>query len=356
MARSRIVRNFMVVRIFVICGLAFLVGAVALLFYFKMEEQVVAYGVVEPQNVIEVRGDRSTTVFKVLVKQGQVVAKDDLLIQFDSNAEQNELAQAEDRLKRAQSQLEVQQVKLEYLTKNPLPEKLLFAAEELAYAKATLDLSKSELDRNCKLLTKGLISQSQWGEEQAKHQAVVNRFQLAERKQQLVSSGLKQIILKEATTQIKLAQCEVTNLQHEVKRWREKLDNCTPRASAAGQVVAIYKRDGESVKPGELLLAVTPDNRTQLRLFVDEKEIYKIGVGQKAWIRSSVYSYRKYGTCRGTVSDVAVWAANEETNKREYIVLVSVEDAPFPLLLGSTAQAYIVVAYRGLLDMLLDRY
>ena len=353
MAASRLVKSFVLIRIVTMSGLLFLTGMLALVFFAKMEEQVIANGTVEPRDAVEIRGRRSSTISRVLVQPGQVVAEGDVLIKLGSSRVRNELGRAEDRLAKAKAQLGLHQAQLERLAKNPLPEKLRFADEELVYAKAAHDVSQKELARARKLSTDGLLSQSELDSTLVKYQADLNRYRLAKRKHDLVAAGLEDSIVKEAQAQLKLTRREIVNLEHEIERWKANLAKCTFKAPVAGQIVAVYKKDGESVAPGELLAALATSSRTQLKLLVGEQEIYKVELGQLTRIYSSVYSYRKYGTCTGEVSEVAKWA-DRTGGKSVYEVVIDVEEAPFPLLLGSSAMARIVVARRGILDMLLD--
>ena len=192
MSASRIVKRFMLIRIVTISGLLFLAGVVALLFFAKMEEQVVAYGRIEPQDAAEIRGKRTTTISAVLVEPGQVVAKGDMLFKTSSTRVRNELDRAKDRLEKAKASLTVQLAQLTRLVKNPLPEKLRFADEDLSYAKSAMDLSLRELARTQKLAKDGLMAQAQVDVVLARHEANVNRYRLAVRKHQLVQAGLEE--------------------------------------------------------------------------------------------------------------------------------------------------------------------
>lgn len=354
MAISKIVRSFVLIRIVTVSGLIFLAGIMALLFFAKMEEQVVAHGTVEPQDGTEVRGKKSAVISRVLVELGEVVGQGDVLAKLSSTRTRNDLERAEDLLEKAKAQLAVQKAKLARLAMDPLPEKLRFADQEMAYAKSSLSLSEKELARARQLVADGLMSRSQLDAVVAKHEGGLNQYRLAKRKYDLVASGLETSIVKEAEAQVKLTDREITNIEREVERLRQDLAKCTIKAPTAGQVVAVYKKDGESLAPGELLLTISSNSRTRLKVLVSEQEIYKVGLGQLTRIYSSVYSYRKYGICRGVVAEVAKWARSRD-GKQMYEVMVSVEDAPFPMLLGSSAIARIVVARRGILDMLLDR-
>lgn len=354
MASSKIVRSFVLIRLVTVSGLLFLAGLMALLFFAKMEEQVTAYGTVEPQDGTEVRGKNPTVISQVMVEPGDVVGKGDVLAKLSSTRTRNDFERAQDQLDKAKAQLTVQEAKLARLAMDPLPEKLRFADQEMAYAKSTLSLTEKELARARQLLADGLVSQAQLDAVVAKHGADLNQYHLAKRKFDLVAAGLETSIVKEAEAQVALIKLEITNLDKEVERLRKELDKCTIKSPAAGQVVAVYKKDGESLAPGELLLTVSSSSRTRLKVLVTEEQIYKVGLGQLTHIYSSVYSYRKYGICRGAVAEVAKWARSQG-GKPMYEVMVSVEDSPFPMLLGSSAIAKIVVARRGILDMLLDR-
>ncbi len=354
MPGSRMVRRFMLIRLVTISGLLFLAGVVALLFFAKIEEQVVAYGVVEPQDATEIRGKRPTIVSAVLVEPGQVVAKGDVLFKTSSSRVRNDLERAKDQLMKAQASLAVQKARLERLKKDPLPENLRCAQDEVEFARRAVELAQREVARMKSLAKDGLVAQAQVDVALAKLDSAQKQYRLAQRRVQLVKAGLKDAIIQEAVAQVALTEREIVNLQHEVKRWEKELQKCVFKAPVAGRVVGVYKKEGEQVLPGELLATIAQSNRTQLKLMVREQDIYKVGLGQLARIYSSVYSYRKYGTCEGEVAEVSP-SAEPGKNKAVYEVTVSVTDAPFPLLLGSTAQARIVVARRGILDLLLDR-
>jgi len=276
------------------------------------------------------------------------------VVKLGSTRTRYDLERAQDALAKQRAQLDVQKAKLGRLRKDPLPEKLRFAGEELAYAESVVKLSERELVRGRELSGQGLMAQAQLDAVVGKHEANVNRERLAQRKSALLSAGLEESIIKEAEAQVKLIEREVTNMEREVGRLTKELEKCTFKATCAGQVVAVYKREGEAVAAGELILAVASSPRTQIKVYVPEQSIYKVGLGQLARIYSSVYTYRKYGTGTAEVAAVRKWA-EDKAGKPVYEVVLSVQEAPFPMLLGSSAQAEIVVARRGILDMLLDR-
>ena len=76
--------------------------------------------------------------------------------------------------------------------------------------------------------------------------------------------------------------------------------------------------------------------------------------GQPARVISSVFSYVKYGYAEGLVTEVATSARQQEGVPR-YRVKIHVTHTPQPLRLGSTATAYIIIARRSIISLLLDR-
>jgi len=347
-------KRFLVFRIVTYASAVGLLAVVALLLFIRLEEQVTATGIVEPEEAEEVRTLEAGIISVVCCEEGDVVRAGDLLIRLDDKRLSDELGRQRDVLARTEARLVVAEKKLAMTRKNALPEKLLATREEVRKAAMRVSGANKDMARAEKLHRSGLLSLDDFESARGKYLAAEEDLKVAKRKNEIVEAGLEDAIIDAAEAELGLIRQEIDASRRECVRLERSLDRLRIRSPVSGQVVSIAKGEGESVAPGLLLVVMATGTRTAIKALVSEADVLKVGRGQPAHIYSSVYSYRKYGIGEGTVEDVAMCAV-ERAGQRFYEVTVSVKESPFPLMLGSTATTKIIVSRKGILDIVLDR-
>ncbi len=121
-----------------------------------------------------------------------------------------------------------------------------------------LELAKKNFEREKKLFEKNLISQKEFEEAEA---------------------SFKRLLFKIKTDSFNLKEIE------------ERLSKCFLKSPIDGEVIEIYKREGETVTPGtinnpaSIIMVIADRNKMIVKCEVDETEILKIEKGQKVKIK-----------------------------------------------------------------------
>ena len=346
--------RFLVGRVLLFGGLLFIAGVIAFLALVKIEERVVARGRVLSRDNVEVRALEAGILVECLCEDGQQVKKGDILGRLSDTAIREKLARQEEAVQRTQAELAIALRELEKLQKAPLPEQLRFTKQELAQARVKLETARRELERVQTLSKQGIASQRVVDNARQGFELARAEREKAQGKRRIVEQGLGESILAKARADRKLSLEQAKNSRAELERLAKKKERHTLRAPAAGQVVLITKDPGEAVRPGELLFAIAASEEIELHVYVDEQSILKVTPGQPARIISSVFSHLKYGYVEGLVDEVATSAESQDGVPR-YRVKINVTHTPLPRRLGSSVSAYIIIARRSILALLLDR-
>jgi len=234
----------------------------------RIERVVVATGTIEPEKKVEVRPRISGIVEKIHVHDGDVVAKDALLVEIDRELLEAQAAEA-------RSRLEQSNVELHYAAR--------------------------DLDRAGTLARTGTVS------EQERERAEA-RFQTA-------------------TAAVARDQAALDSLEVELKYTRviapmagKILDVPVEVGDAVSAVTA--------VTGGTLLLVIANPDPLHLKGLVDENEVAHIAVGQRAGLRTEAYPGRVFA---GEVREVAPLGERQQ-NVTYFKVEVVVTDPDAHLL------------------------
>jgi len=123
-----------------------------------------------------------------------------------------------------------------------------------AQAKATFDNARAQLERNRRLQAQGFLGKSALDD-------AVRNFEVAR-------------------TSLEAA--------------RAKLAYATIRAPVAGTLIARDVEKGESVQPGKVLLVLAPAGETQIVLQIDERNLSRLKLGQKALASADAYPAQRF--------------------------------------------------------------
>jgi HlyD family secretion protein len=207
-----------------------------------IERIVIATGTVEPATEVEVRPRIAGIVEKIHVAAGDRVERGQPLVEIE-----RELMEAQVREARA----------------------------ALSEADVELHFAGIAVEREQKMRKRGASSEQRLDDAMARHQRSIA---LRERAQ----AGLDTL-----TTQLGYA---------------------TVKASMAGRVLEVYEEEGSAVSPvtsvtgGTLLLSLAGDEVLHLEGLVDENEIVRVALGQRARIRTEAFAGRIF---EGEVREIA---------------------------------------------------
>ncbi|MFN5350420.1 MAG: efflux RND transporter periplasmic adaptor subunit [Polaromonas sp.] len=240
----------------------------------ELVQSVVASGrVISPQRVtVALQG--TGRVRRVAVAEGQAVEAGQLLIELDNSDNQASLAQSVAAV--AQAQAKLQQL-------NELSQPV--ALQTLAQAQATALQARKTLDRNRDLVAKGFISQAAVDDAQRAVDVTISQVATAQAQVKTnTSDGSDRVLAKAALAQA-LAGQELA---------RVKLAQGKVLAPSSGVLISRSVEVGDIVQPGKALMVLAASGRTQILIQVDEKNLSKIALGQKAYASADAFASQRF--------------------------------------------------------------
>ncbi len=243
----------------------------------ELVQSVVASGrVISPQRVtVALQG--SGRVQRVAVAQGQTVEMGQLLIELDNSDSRASLAQASAAVAQAQA-------KLQQLSELSQPQ----ALQSLAQAQATALQTSKALDRNRDLVAQGFISQAAVDEAQRAVDVAASQVASAQAQVKTNAAGGSDTLLAEAALRQALAGEQLA---------RVKLDQGQVLAPSSGVLISRSVEVGDIVQPGKALMvlaATGPTQMVQISVQIDEKNLSKIALGQKAYASADAFASQRF--------------------------------------------------------------
>ncbi len=237
-------------------------------------QSVVAAGRVETPHRVNIGSQITGTVVEVPVQQGQAVAAGQLLVVLEDREAQAAAEQAAGAVAQAEA-------RLRQIIEVTLP----VAQESLRQAEANFLNAQQQYSRAERLRAGGFETQVQL--DNARRTLDVAEAQLrAARFQEAANSpgGTEQVL---ATTALRQAQAA---LQVALSR----LDYTRIRAPEAGTLIGRNVERGWVVQPNQVLMVLSPTGETQIVVQIDERNLGRIALGQRALVSADAFPDRRF--------------------------------------------------------------
>ncbi|MFM2111878.1 MAG: hypothetical protein RLZZ271_538 [Pseudomonadota bacterium] len=261
----------------------------------------------------------------MLVKEGAVVKKGQLLFRFDkakAQASYLEVAARTASLRAAVARLEAEVYggqpkftrELDDYAEFRKNQSLLFTKrqsainEEIAALNKSLVLVKDELEMNLPLVKTGDVSRAE---------ILKLQRQVAEIQGQITNRRNK--YLQDAQAELAKAQEDLSSAQQLMAQRKESLDYTEARAPMDGVVRNVrITTQGGVVRASEEVLQIVPlDDDLVIEAKVRPADIAFVKPGLPATVKLDAYDYTVYGTLTGSVSYISADTLQEETRTNE---------------------------------------
>ncbi len=219
-------------------------------------------GKIEPVNNFEAHSPVSTSVKRLLVKEGDSVKAGQLLIVLDD-------AEARAQAARAQAQVTSAQADMNAAEHGGIQEELLGAEAQLVKARTDRDSAQRNLNALEKLEKQGAASSGEVLEAQ-------NALERAEA--QLTFLHQKQT-KRYSSSELDRVRAQRTEAQASYGAAEEVLTKSNVRAPFDGIVYSLPVRQGGFVAAGDLLLQMADLRKVVVRAFVDEPDVGRLAPG-----------------------------------------------------------------------------
>ncbi|TIE32764.1 HlyD family type I secretion periplasmic adaptor subunit [Legionella pneumophila] len=347
-------------------SLLFFIVAIIWANYAILDEVTTGQGKVIPSSEVQVIQNLEGGIIQnIFVKEGQIVKKDQILMQIDNTRFMASYAEAEKKI----DALEIEVIRLNAQiskTKPVFPEKFtksyphlvqdqlsLYESRmrELNQLETALELAQKELNLTRPLLKGGSVSE-------------VEVIRL-ERTVSEIKGNIEKF-KSEELDKLNKARTELFALIEANKADKDRLTRTTVRSPVYGIVKQIKtKTIGGVVQPGSDLLEIVPlDDTLLIEAKIRPSDIGFIHPGQKAMVKITAYDFSIYGGLEGVVEHISAdTIIDEQTDKKEesyYIVKVrteknylGTEKKPLPIIPGMQATVDILTGQKSVLQYLL---
>ncbi len=225
-------------------------------------QTVVASGrIITPQRV-SIGTVITERVARIPVDEGQSVHRGGVLIQLDDRDERAALAQAQASVAQADA-------KLRQLREVTLPA----AEQSFVQAQANALQARQQFERMKTLRERNFVVQSQLDDAQ-------RSLDVAE--SQLRSTRLQVETNRPGGSDFVLAQTALEQAQANLRAAQAKLEQTVIHAPVDGVLIARSVEPGNVVQPGKELMALAPAGETQIVVQIDERQLARLALGQKA--------------------------------------------------------------------------
>jgi len=224
-------------------------------------------GKVEPVQNFEAHAPISTTVKRLLVKEGDHVRKGQLLLELDDADIRSQAAKAQAQVKTAQASLSA--------TRNSgTQEEVITLTAQLSKAQTARDLAQRNLDALKRLQKQGAASDGEV------HQAEQN-LQSAQADLNLLQQKQKD---RYSPPELASTEAQAAEAQAAYESAEQALRKSNVRAPFDGIVYSLPVKAGSFVPGGELLVQEADLTHVLVRAFVDEPDIGRLQVGERVEI------------------------------------------------------------------------
>jgi HlyD family secretion protein len=237
-------------------------------------QSVVASGRVATPNRVDIGSQLVGTVAEVPVAEGQAVKAGQTLVVLESSEARAGVKQAEVAVAQAEA-------RLRQLRELQLP----VADQSLRQAEANLANARVQYDRSKRLYESGYVGKSALDDAQ-------RNLDVA---QTQVDSARKQVeTAQPAGSDTAVARAALEQAQASLQAARARLGYTTVRAPVEGTLIARDVERGDVVQPGKALMVLAPHGETQVVLQIDERNLSRLKLGQKALASADAYPAQRF--------------------------------------------------------------
>ncbi len=334
-------------------------------------------------------------VTRVHAREGQPVAKDQVLAELDRAEYQARYEQARanlDRSREIQRQMETifgvyekslpgevaraqagvgaLRSQLEELKAGNRAQDVERARQALLAAEAVLEEAGKNRDRYNKLFERGVVSEKEWDAVKLKYETSLREYERGREAYDLAQEGPRRETIEAAQARLAEGEAVLSNARANLKRVEAakkdaeaaglqvkaaeaaldqakiQLEYATLKAPFSGVITSRNVEPGEVVALGREVLTLSDLSRVDLKIFVDETEIGRVKPGQNVDVRIDTFPDKTY---KGNVAFISpegeftpkIIQTHKERVKLVYMVKISIPNPKLELKTGMPADAWL---------------
>jgi HlyD family secretion protein len=238
-------------------------------------EGVTVSGAIRCTRKIAVAPEVLAAVRGVNVSEGQLVAKDQTLIELDDRVMAAECA-------KAQASVDLYKHSLAELMAGPRKEEITKATQETLQAESKLAFAETEYKKYSDLAKRGAATSSELDQ-------AANQLKVAQAAMKAAQASLELLQAGARPEQIGRAEAEVRLAEGELQRCQALRDKYILKAPHAGVITAKSVNVGEIVAPGQVLLNLNDVESVEIRAQVQENQLSGIAPGHTGKVLADAY-------------------------------------------------------------------
>ena len=225
-------------------------------------DTLVTNGKAEPAEWVAVRSERDGAVLRVDVQKGQPVAKDAVLVEFDSSAARAEAAAAQARIEQVRAELAVIDAGGRRAELSAIDGSLHKAKLELQTAQREAEALKRLVEKKAATPYELTLARDRVS------QAELEIRSLEQRRGTLVASGDRAV-----------AQARLHDAELAAEAAKHLIAQSVIRAPLSGTVYSLDARGGAFLSPGDVVAHIGKLDRMKVLVYVDEPELGRVRAG-----------------------------------------------------------------------------
>jgi HlyD family secretion protein len=242
-------------------------------------------GRVEPVSEdIKLGSELSGKLKAVYVDEGDHIAVGQVLAELQNDDYLAEVASAE-------AEVTAKEAMLRKVTNGARTQERSEALSSVRAAQAVMDNAKAETERRQKLFAEGVISREESERYAREYDVAKASYQEAVERHSLMDDRAREEDISFAEADLKLAQARLAGA-------RARYGKTFIRSPIDGTVLRKHHRAGESVSNSattpDPILTIGDKKLLRVRVEVDETEVSKVRVGQKAYVTADAFGDQKF--------------------------------------------------------------
>ncbi|MCL6636222.1 MAG: HlyD family efflux transporter periplasmic adaptor subunit, partial [Peptococcaceae bacterium] len=292
---------------------------------------ITASGAVEAENSVPLIFKSSAVIKAIYVKEGQRVKKGDLLAEQDDTDLRAQYQQQLANLKSAEAKLALARA-------GNREEDIRQSEENVNIARLSYEDAKENFERYVKLFEQGAVSKVDRDKAESDYKLAEAKYLQAQAQLQAQKAGSR-------PEEILSAEAGVESARAQVQIARNNLESAklfAPADGVIGVVSAVVGQRtsgaGSSSSSEDGFITLISD-RLRVRAQVNEADIGRAAVGQKAYFTVNSFPGRRFTGVVESISPKAVTVSNVQL----YDVIIALDQQDAPLKVGMPASVTIVV-------------
>ncbi len=290
-------------------------------------------GIIEGKEV-EISSKIAGRIKDIYFNEGDRVRENDLVVVIDCSDFEIQKRQIDAMVESASANLRL-------LEKGPRMEDIRMAEETFKQAEANLRNAERDWNRAKRLFEEKSITEKQWEDARTKYELALAQFKQSEENLKKTKKGARE-------EEIELARAKLKEAIAVLEAVEKRIKDCEIFSPSNGIVSVKLKERGEIVNIGNPILKIIDTEKVFLHVYIPEKEIGLVKIGELAEIRIDSFPERKFNGKIVYISPEAEFTpkqiqTEDERTKLVFKIKIELENKDGIFKPGMPADAFIKI-------------